>query len=239
MVWPKQDGLKSVRLEDFWGGSRAVSGAVDVAPAFTKDGKGYIDAFVLELEAALPDPGVLLIARQKIDFAEFYRNRFTDDWRAFALQFPKGAERLSGYEEWLPMGQEITSLSGPYLSLLDQMGAELSFVAGMENESPGWISLVLQHQAVLGQSAVLAKAEGGAFMAKAGMKSQSLLGKIGSKLDTSEAADSLEKQMKSARALLDYQKSLKEAMLSLVPRKAAFAAAAAVFDDEKTASAIR
>ena len=236
VVWAnEQDGLKSVRLEDFWGGSRAVSGAVDVAPAFTKDGKGYIDAFVLELEAALPDPGVMLIARQKIDFAEFYRKQFMDDWRAFALQFPKGAERLSGYEEWLPMGQKITSLSGPYFSLLDQMGAELSFVAGMENESPGWISLVLQHQAVLGQSAVLAKAEGGAFMAKAGMKSQRLLGKIGSKLDTSEAADSLKNQMKAARALLEYQKSLKEAMLSLVPRKAAYVAAAAVFNDEKTA----
>ena len=236
VVWAnEQDGLMSVTLEDFWGGSKAVSEAVSVAPAFTKSGKEYIDAFVLELEAALPAPGVMLIARQKVDFTESYRNQFMDNWHAFASRFPQGAERLSGYEEWLPMAQNITGLSGPYFSLLDQMVDELGFVVDMENQVPQWILLVLQHQAVLAQSAVLAKAEGGAFMAKAGMKSQSLIGKIGSKLDTSVAADRLDNQLKAAKALLDYQKALKEAMLSFVPRKAAYAAAAAVFNDEKTA----
>ncbi|MCP4339040.1 MAG: type VI secretion system protein ImpL, partial [Desulfobulbaceae bacterium] len=235
VVWAnEQDDLRSVSLEDFWGGSQVDSDAVFVAPAFTKNGKEYIDAFVVELEAALPFPGSILLARQKIDFGDFYRNQFMAEWRNFALGFNQGAERLAGYEEWLPMAQRISSLSGPYFSLLDQMVDELGFVAGME-QFPDWISLVLQHQAVLGQSAVLAKAEGGAFMAKAGMKSKSLIGKLGSKLDTSVANDTLDNQIKAARALLNYQKALKETMVSFVPRKAAFSAAAAVFEDEKTA----
>ena len=230
----EQDGLKPVQMGDFWGGSQVDSTAVDVAPAFTKNGKDYIDSFVQELEAALPFPGTLLLTREKVDFDELYRKQFMDDWRVFASGFPEGAKRLSGYEEWLPMAQKMSSLSGPYFSLLDQMVDELGFVADMD-KIPDWISLLFQHQAVLGQSAVLAKAEGGAFLAKAGMKSQSLLGKIGSKLDTTAAKDNLDNQLQAARALLDYQKGLKEAMLLFVPRKAAYNAAAAVFKDEKTA----
>lgn len=232
----EQDGLQSVTLENFWGGSQAVSDGASVAPAFTKSGKEHIDAFMLELEAALPDPGAILIASQKTDFAELYRNLFMDEWRAFADGFSKGAERLAGYEEWLPMAQKITGLSGPYFSLLDRMTDEFGVVAGKGEQFPDWFSLVLQYMAVHGQATVLAKAEGGALIAKAGMKSQSLIGKIGSKLDSALAVeDILEKQLKAAKALLGYQKALQEAMLSFVPRKAAYDAAAAVFNDEKTA----
>ena len=229
----EQDDLKPVALEDFWGGSHADT-EVGVAPAFTKSGKAYIDIFIQEIEEALPDPGLILIARQKIDFADLYRNRFMDEWRSFAVGFSKGAARLTGYEEWLPVAQKISNLSGPYLSLLDRMADELSFVSGAEKEIPDWAALVLQHQAVLGQASVLAKAEGGAFMAKAGIKSQAIIDKIGNKLETSSAKDSLENQMQAARALLNYQKALKETMLSLVPRKVAYTSAAAVFNDEKT-----
>ncbi|MCB2181954.1 MAG: hypothetical protein KQH63_08005 [Desulfobulbaceae bacterium] len=236
VVWAnEQDELKSVALEDFWGGSKTVPDAVHVAPAFTKSGKEHIDAFLQELEAALPDPGVMLIARQKIDFADQYRNLFIDEWRSFAAGFSRGGERLSGYEEWLPMAQKISGLSGPYFSLLDKMVTELAFVADMEKQFPAWISLILQQQAIQGQASVLAKAEGGALVAKAGMKSQSLIGRIGSKLDSSAAQDNLDNQLQAARALLDYQKSLKEAMLVLVPRKAAYEAAAAVYNGDKTA----
>ena len=231
----EQEGLNSVTLKDFWAGSRNEPGAVDVDPAYTRAGKEFIDRFIVELEEALPDPGPILIARRKIDFFKLFRNKFMDEWRAFAASFPQGADRLIGYEEWLPMAQKITGLSGPYFTLLDKLVVELGAVTDMEKELPDWIILILQHQTIQTQSAIFAKAEGGAFLAKAGMKSQSLIGKIGSKLDSSVAEDSLDKQLQAAKALLEYQKALKEAMLSFVPRKMAFDAAAAVFNDEKTA----
>jgi len=231
----EQDGLQAVMLKDFWGGSRSAVAEPAVVPAFTKNGKEHIDAFILELEAALPDPGALLIARQKNEFAEFYRNLFIDEWYAFADGFPQGAGGLTGYAEWLPMAQKITGLAGPYLSLLDKMVDEFGFLAALEKPFPDWISLVLHYRTIQDQAAVLAKAEGGALMAKAGMKSQSLIGKLGSKLDTSIAEDSLDNQLKAARALLEYQQGLKDSTIFLVPRKEAYDAAAAVFKEEKTA----
>lgn len=236
----EQPDISPVTLGDFWGGYSG-SDAVVVAPAFTKAGREYIEAFILELEAALPDPGAILITRPKIDFVELYRNRYMKEWHSFASAFPKGVEHLSGYEEWLPMAQKMATLSGPYLNLLDRMADELAFVVGTENHIPEWISLVLQHQLILAQSAVLAKAEDGAFIAKASMKSNRLVGKITKlgrdvdRIDPTGSKYSQDTQMKAARALLDYQKGLREAMQSLVPRKAAYNAAAAVFNDEKSA----
>jgi type VI secretion system protein ImpL len=115
------------------------------------------------------------------------------------------------------------------------MVEEFGFLAALEKPSPGWISLVMHYQAVEAQAAVLAKAEGGALIAKAGMKSQSIIDKIGSKLDTSLAEDKLDNQLKAARALLDFQKGLKDSMPLLAPRKSAYDAASAVFKEEKTA----
>ncbi len=229
----EQDDLQPVTLEEFWGGSKPGNDAVAVPPAFTKKGKEHIDAFLQELEAALPDPGVILIARQKNDFASLYRSRFIDQWRDFAAGFPQGAERLAGLEEWLPVAQKMAGLSGPYFSLLDKMETELSFAQGSE-ALPDWMALLYQHQAIREQAAVLAKAEGGALMAKAGLKSQSLIGKIESKLDTSVKEYSMDNQLQAAKALLGYQKALKETLLLLVPRKTAFEAAAAVFNEEKS-----
>lgn len=237
----EQEDLDGVTLADFWGGNEKGSETVFVAPAFTKVGKERIDSFILELEAALPDPGAILVTRPKIDFAGLYKKRYLDNWQSFATVFSDGAERLAGYEEWLPMAQKIASLSGPYFSLLDRMVDELGFVIDPEGQVPEWVSLLLQHQSNLEQAAVLAKAEGGAFIAKAGMKSQSLIGKlgnigkIGNELESSAARDSLDNQLKAAKSLLEYQKALKEAMLSFVPRKAAYDATAAVFKEEKTA----
>jgi len=230
----QEDELQAVTLEDFWGGSRSGVDAVHVAPAFTKNGKKYIDAFVQDLEAALPMPGVVLLARQKVDFEAFYRNRFIDEWQTFAAAFPKGADRLSGYEEWLPMAKKISGLSGPYLNLLDKMVDELRVVTDQAKQPADWIAQTLLYQTIKGQAAVLAKAEGGALMAKANMKSQNLIDKISSKLDRAATEESLDNQLQAAGALLDYQKALKEALPALVPRKAAYEAAMTVFNEEKS-----
>ncbi len=128
-------------LADFWGGSRNVQDDVRVAPAFSRKGKAMIDAFLQEIEAALPEPGPSLIARQKMEFADRYRQSYLEEWRSFAAGFGQGAKRLAGYEEWLPMAQKITSLSGPYLTLLDKMADECPAVAGEGKTVPAWVAL--------------------------------------------------------------------------------------------------
>lgn len=231
----EQEGLESVTLGQFWGGNQLASDTtVRVAPAFTKSGKEFIDGFVKELETALPDPGVILITRPKIDFADFYRNQFIDAWQNFATAFPGGAAGLFGYEERLPMAQRISGLSGPYLGLLDEMVDQFDAIGDSEAPLPEWVTLVLKHQMNQGQAATLAKADGGAIIARAGMKSRSLLGRLGSRLNTSSVEGNLENKMQAGRALLDYQRALKEIVTLLVPRKAAYSAAAAVFSEEKT-----
>lgn len=230
----EQESLSPVLLADFWGGSRSQDSEVSIVPAFTKMGKEHIAAFVQELENALPDPGVTLIARQKIEFVEMYRTTFFDAWHAFAENFGQGATRLNGYEEWLPMAQKVTSLSDPYLTLLNIMVTELASVAEIAKEEPSWIRLINEHQILWGQAQVLAKSEKGALLSQAGMKSKQLVGKLEQKFDAAGAKNNLDNQLQAAKALLDYQKALKETMPLLAPRKTAFNTAMAVFNDEKS-----
>ena len=236
IVWAnEQDDLSPVSLEDFWGGSKPVEKAAMVRQAFTKTGKAHIDSFLMELESALPDPGVILIARQKIEFAETYRLAFMNEWHSFASGFSAGAGRLDGYEEWLPMVQKVSGLAGPYFALLDRMVDELASVADSSKPEPSWISLTSTHQTIWNQAAVLAKTQKGTLLTKAGAKSKNLFDSLGRKLDTSSAEDALDNQLQAAKALLEYQQALKEAMVLFVPRKAAYDATVAVYNGEITA----
>ena len=234
IVWAnEQDGISPVTLRDFWGGRRSAEEGVMVAPAFTKNGKAHIDSFLLELEAALPDPGPILIARQKIEFAEVYRHSFMNAWHSFAAGFPKGLQGLSGYEDWLPMAQKITGLTGPYFTLLDRMVDELDSVTDMVKPEPSWVALTSLHRTIRAQAAVLARSEKGSLLSKAGKKSKNFFHKLGDKLDTAGIESNLDNQLQAAKALLEYQKALGEIMVLLVPRKAAYDAAAAVFNNEE------
>ena len=231
----EQENLAQVSLADFWGGSRNEQDGVKVAPAFSRKGKEMIDAFLREIEAALPEPGPSLIARQKMEFAERYRQSYMEEWRTFAAGFSHGSRRLAGYEEWLPMAQKITALAGPYFTLLDKMADECTAVAEEGKAVPAWIALTAKYRNLRTQAEVLGKSEGGggSLLAKAGEKSMTLIDKVGQKLDSGGRAENLENQLQAAKALRDYQKYLQEVMPTLSPRKAAYDTAAAVFKDEK------
>ncbi|MEW6518203.1 MAG: type VI secretion protein IcmF/TssM N-terminal domain-containing protein [Thermodesulfobacteriota bacterium] len=229
----EQEELAWVTLADFWGGSRNLHEDVRVAPAFSRKGKEMIDVFLQEIEAALPEPGPSLIARQKLEFAERYRQGYLEEWRAFAAGFNQGAKRLAGFEEWLPMAQKITSLAGPYFALLDKMAEECPAVAGEGKAAPAWVALTADYRNLRAQAEVLGRSEGGGLLAKAGEKSKSLIDKVGQKLDSEGRVENFENQLQAAKALKEYQNSLQEAMPTLSPRKAAYDNAAAVFRDEK------
>ncbi len=230
----EQPDMKPLMLAEFWGGSLSQPEEVSVAPAFTREGKAKIDSFLQELDAALPDPGPILIANAKIDFEKMYRHSFIDSWQNFASLFPSGVRRLSGYEEWFPTAQKITGLSGPYFTFLDRMAQEFECVAKGMEDHPSWVALVLLHRSIMAQADTIASSEKGSLLSKAGQKSMNLLNKIGSKLEKSGVENSLDARMQAARAMYDYKKSLRQIASLLVPRKAAFEAAAAVFKGDKS-----
>ncbi len=229
-----QESLKPITLQDFWGGSKQISPAVIIQPAFTQDGKKLIDNFMGELEEALPEPGATLIAAQKIRFSTTYRQAFFADWRSFSVDFHQGSSGLAGYNEWFSMAQKITSLQGPYLTFLTTAAEELSpFVAGKE-DFPPWADLISRYPAVRKQAGTLAKSSGGSFFSKAEIKSKQLIKGFSRKLDASETKNALEHQMQAAQACLSYQNALQKAVPLLSPRKAAYGAAAAVFNGDKS-----
>ncbi|MBI5556199.1 MAG: type VI secretion system protein ImpL [Deltaproteobacteria bacterium] len=232
-----QDDLKPVVLGDFWGGTRNGKDQIKVSRAFTRKGKELIDGFLVELEAVLPDPGPSLIAGQKADLEKKYRQAFFREWQAFASGFDRGIDRLAGHGEWLTACQQITSLSGPYLALLDRMMVEVIPVAEGKNDAPGWANLTIMYPVIRGQIELLGKTDSGSMLVKAGEKSLSLIDKVEKKFDTGGAekgaVTSLENQRQAARALQEYQKALQEITPQLSPRKSAYDMAAAVFKDEK------
>ncbi len=229
-----QPDLKPVTLQQFWGGSRSLRDEPEVAPAFTRQGKAFIDGFMNELDAALPDPGPVLIARSKIDFQQFYTRSFLNAWHSFASAFPAGAKRLSGYDEWLAVAQKITGLSGPYLSMLDTMAGELGCVTKEKDKEPSWVRLFSMHHSLCTKAAAIAGAGKGSLMAAAETKSRNLLDKLGDRLQGTHDGNHAGKLLQASTAYLQYETSLKEIGPLLVPRKAAYDAAVAVFRDEKT-----
>ncbi len=229
-----QQGLQPVTLKDFWGGSRQISPAVIIQPAFTEDGKKLIDNFQGELKEALPEPGATLIAARKIRFSVAYRKAFMGAWHKFSADFYQGSSGLSGYNEWFSMAQKITALQGPYLTFLNKAAAELAPLVVKKGDAPPWVNLILRYPAVRKQAAALAKSTGGSFFSRAETKSKQLFKGLGRKLDAAETKSALERQMQAAEVCLDYQKALQKTAPLLSPRKAAYGAAAAVFNGDKS-----
>ncbi|HFQ81454.1 MAG TPA: type VI secretion system protein ImpL [Desulfobacterales bacterium] len=226
-----QQSLQPVTLKDFWGGNKELPTAVIIQPAFTREGKKLIDKFQGELARALPEPGATLIAAREMSFSTVYRQAFIEDWHKFSANFQQGSSGLSGYNEWFSMAQKVTALQGPYLTFIDKAAAELAPLVVKRGDAPPWVDLILRYPAVRKQAAALAKSTGGSFFSKAETKSKELFKGLGRETDTKNA---LEHRMQAAQACLDYEKALRKTAPLLSPRKAAYGAAAAVFNGDKS-----
>jgi type VI secretion system protein ImpL len=141
----RQKPEAGIALQSFWGGSRALSGELTIAPAFTAKGKEYVTALVNELSAAYPEPGV--IGRENRNFENWYRNSCFAAWQAFAAAFPKGEERLSGAKEWQRAAAVMATDQGPYASFLKRAAVELE-PFGVTDTLPSWLSQLYQYQAL-------------------------------------------------------------------------------------------
>ena len=141
-----QPTLTPVALEDFWKGSLAMKTEIRVAPAYTQKGKEEIDAFVMEIEAAVKTPQMLAAA--KSDFAAWYPQQYLQSWNSFLTLFPKGVERLKGRDEWQQTAAKMAGDDGPYWAVLKTAASELDIMA-LDKDPPPWLRLriaVADHQ---------------------------------------------------------------------------------------------
>ena len=122
-----------ITLQDFWGGSLKDAQNPVIPPAFTRQGEAGIKDFLVEIEAALPEP--VVIAGRKAAFEKWYRDRFVDTWQSFLAVFPSGKERLKDRGEWQAMSVAMATDQGPYRALFKKMHAELAAFTGGEEGS--------------------------------------------------------------------------------------------------------
>ena len=106
----KESGLPTITLAEFWGGSNSLQDERAISPAFTRKGKGVIDAFLKEMESALSDP--VMVESQKAGFEKRYRVMAFDTWQNFAAYFPRGTGRLKGAREWRQMASQMATERG-------------------------------------------------------------------------------------------------------------------------------
>ena len=229
-----QKSLAPVNLDDFWGGGLPVGGETAVAPVFTGRGKQEIESFIKEIESALPDPGPPIIARQKLEFNEWYRKTSLDAWHDFGVTFAKGVERLKGREEWQNMAARMPTDEGPYFSVLNRMASEVEALAG--EEMPSWAKPICDFQTTRVQAVKQAAIKETGLLAKASKKGKKLISAIESK--AGKDTRSLEQQIKAAKAYLDYETNLRKIASISASRKAAYETAVKVYGEDPATSKV-
>ncbi|KAF0815351.1 hypothetical protein IGB42_00432 [Andreprevotia sp. IGB-42] len=132
-----QPDLKKVQLTDFWRGSRKLVGTPEISPAFTRDGKARIDAFMAEVRKSAPNPASFdeKLAR----FTAWYNAEKIRVWRDFAWNFPQGEDLLAGENEWRGALVRLTGSESPYNLLMNRLVGEFKDVP--DEQLPSWLAL--------------------------------------------------------------------------------------------------
>jgi type VI secretion system protein ImpL len=220
-----QSGLPSVTLKEFWGGSLTAPEEKQVPPSFTRKGKSAIDALMAELQAALPDQG--LLSGQRAGFAGWYRNAYIASWQGFASGFSKGIERLQGAREWQSVAARMAGDQGPYFALLNRMALEMEPLA-TDGAVPPWLQQVYRYQAARAQGAVrnsgtLAKAAGGG---------NRFITAIRRNIGREASAQRLETQMATGVAYKEYRNALTGIAPATASRNLAFQLTSQTFGED-------
>lgn len=229
-----QPTLAPVAIEDFWKGSLAMKTEIRVAPAFTQKGKGEIEAFLAEIEAALRLPQ--MHAAAKSEFAGWYPQQYLQSWNTFLALFPKGVERLKGRDEWQQTAARMAADDGPYWAVLGRAASELDIMA-FDKELPPWLKLVLQLQLIKAQIAAEAGTQDKGLLTKAAETGKKLMGDL-DKMLSKVPGLSLESQAKAVPAFRELQKGLENITPVSASRKLAFEMTGQVYgQDEVTGQA--
>jgi type VI secretion system protein ImpL len=232
-----QDTLSPIIMQDFWSGADFGSQPPAVAPAYTAAGKKHIDAFILELESALPS-GSPPIARQKLEFQSWYRQTYLQAWHNFGNRFHTGADSLKDPEQRRQMASRMGTEQNPYFELLFTMNAAFKPFAE-DPELPAWVQHVFAFQNLHKEAKILAKApdQQPGILRKATQKVKSKIAKLNRQTGLkAEAYWNPEEKVIAARALADYQTALKTVSEESTPQEAAYNLAVKLFTDDPARS---
>jgi type VI secretion system protein ImpL len=197
--------LNAVTLSEFWGGLAGSSaGLVETAPAFTVEGDKAIKAFIKAVDMAVED---------KADFAEktkrfwaWYGQQYYSAWRDFASRFNEGEALLGASGDWRAAAVSMSTLSSPYMLLLQRMDEELKPAFKLA-KPPNWASQVRSFQRVA--SVQDSKGNQTSLVKRAGLKLEMSVRKVVGQIDPMDMGQ-LEDVVKVHKEFGEYLKALGE-----------------------------
>jgi type VI secretion system protein ImpL len=226
IAWMEKDtGLPPITLANFWGGTMSLPDERRISPAFTRKGKGIIDAFLKEVETALADPA--MVESQKANFDKRYRGLAFDTWQNFAAYFPRGVNRLKGAKEWQQMASRMATDQGAYLAFFNRIATELEPVAIGEG-TPPWLQQIMRLQTAKAQGYL--KDQG--TVGKAAEHGKKLVAAIEKKIGDEGHVENIESQMAAGKAYQELVTALGAISSTAGSRNQAYQMAAQVFTEE-------
>ena len=233
VAWIARDRAAApLMLADFWGGSNDEGEPPVVPPAFTAAGKEKIDAFLGEIESALPDP--LILSRLKLDFSQWYLDGYLECWVAFADGFPEGKKRLNGLREWRPAAAAMALDKSPYFDLLERMAQDLQPLTERQNV-PSWVDLVYEFKIAMNQALLVGGKDSGkaGILKKAASKVKARAARVEKKIQFASGRQlDLKSQAAAVEALTRYRTALAEIAGAAASRRVAFQMAGKVFSED-------
>jgi type VI secretion system protein ImpL len=135
------NSVRHITLEDFWGvaGDNISYSQVDVV--LSLKGLHAVQALMLEIEKALPDP--LIIAEKKFEFMKWYKAAYVSAWEEFIASFSTGKALLADAHSWRRVAEQTASFKGPYISLLYVLANQFRDFYDQHRPHPPWIDLVI------------------------------------------------------------------------------------------------
>jgi len=121
--WANIQGFDTVKLDDFWGGSRLLTDQPTIEGAYTLQGRNFLNEFLDELNKS--SEGSAELTAVKSDFMVFYNRRYLKNWQEFAQKFDIGKNKLRGRKEWLDALETMTGRDNPYFSFMQRVSQEL------------------------------------------------------------------------------------------------------------------
>ncbi len=231
----RQKDIQGVRLTDFWKGSIEVADAPQVPGAYTNKGKSFIDSFLNELHKAIPNPGPLLIAKQKLEFESWYNKNYLHFWEAFCNNFPNGKNALKGREEWQRMAGKITKHKGPFTTLMKRLPSELKEFMGLEI-TPPWLKLLFKFQGIKAEAERLKSIKEKSSLGKLTSKGRKIVTRLERALSRAGKGGTVEDKLSAAKAYLEYENAIREMMPVTASRKVAFDNVSKVFSEDPVES---
>ncbi|WP_224983055.1 type VI secretion protein IcmF/TssM N-terminal domain-containing protein [Geomonas agri] len=141
----REETVRPVALQEFWGGSRTLLGEPLLAPCFTRNGRERVTSLLGELSSAYPDRGVL--ERARAEFWRSYRGASFNAWQTFASQLPSGALRLMPPKEWQSAAAVMAGEQSPYFNFMRRALTELQPFDPSE-PLPVWVAELYRFQAM-------------------------------------------------------------------------------------------